>query len=42
MEAWGRGDGGGGEGCPGTDLADVPPEVLGVGVADVDIELADK
>lgn len=34
------GDGGGIEGCPGTDVADVPPEVLGAWVAHVDVDLA--
>lgn len=32
-ETGGRGDGVRGEGGPGADLTDVPPEVLGVGIA---------
>jgi len=35
-----RVDGCGGEGGPRTDLSDVPPEVLGVCIADVNVELA--
>ena len=40
MEAGDGADGCWIEGCPRSDLANVPPEVLGVCVADVDIDLA--
>jgi len=42
MEIWNGGDGAWSEGCPRPDLADVPPEVLGIAVTDVDVELANK
>jgi len=41
-EAGDGGDGRGGEGCPGSDLTDVPPEVLRGWVAKVDVKLADE
>ncbi len=42
MEIWNGGDGAWREGGPRSDLANVPPEVLGIAVADVDVELAHK
>lgn len=35
-------DGGYVEGSPRPNLADIPPEVLGIAVADMDVELAHK
>ena len=41
MKSGNGGDGGGIEGGPGSDLSNVPPEMLGVCVADMDVELTD-
>lgn len=40
MQAWDGADCRHVEGSPRTDLTDVPPEVLGVAVTEVDVELA--
>jgi len=42
VEAGDGGDGGCIEGSPGTDLANVPPEMFGVGVTHVNVKLADQ
>lgn len=41
METGDGGNGGGVEGGPGSDLSDIPPEMLSVCVADMDVELTD-
>lgn len=42
VETWDRVYGGGVEGGPGADLPDVPPEMLGIAVAEVDVDLSDE
>lgn len=37
-----RADCGGCKGCPGAYLADIPPEVFGTSIADMNVELADE
>jgi hypothetical protein len=40
METWDRADGSRGERSPRTNLANVPPEVLRVGITHMNVELA--
>jgi len=41
VKSWDGGDGSRCEGCPRTDLTNVPPGVLCSGITDVNIELTD-
>lgn len=42
LKAWNGIDGGGVEGCPWADLSDVPPKVLALGIADMNVELTNQ